>query len=197
VLNIYLTDVVRTHARPKESSQRIVTLSEFWEPYTLADVNGARCREYAERRTKQFRKACKPEQTNRPPLRVTEATARRELEELRAAINHHRREGLCSEIVFVALPEKGRGRDVDLTRSEAARLVWSAWRARQVMIDGVTDRATGKHVARFILAGLYTGTRHAAICGAAFQPAIGRGFVDLERGVFHRRAQGARETKKR
>ena len=52
-------------------------------------------------------------------------------------------------------------------------------------------------MARFILTGLYTGTRHAAICGAAFQPAIGRGHVDLDRGVFHRRAQGARETKKR
>jgi integrase len=29
------------------------------------------------------------------------------------------------------------------------------------------------------------------------QPAIGRGYVDLDRGVFHRRAAGARETKKR
>ena len=48
-----------------------------------------------------------------------------------------------------------------------------------------------------VLVGLYTGTRHAAICSAAFQPAIGRGHVDLERGVFHRRAQRRRETKKR
>jgi hypothetical protein len=28
-------------------------------------------------------------------------------------------------------------------------------------------------------------------------PSVGRGYLDLERGVFHRRAQGARETKKR
>ena len=65
------------------------------------------------------------------------------------------------------------------------------------MQDGATKRSVGKHIARFILAGLYTGTRHAAICGAAIQPAIGRGYVDLERGVFHRRSAGARETKKR
>jgi len=65
------------------------------------------------------------------------------------------------------------------------------------MQDGVTTRAVGKHTARFILVGLYTGTRHAAICGAAFQPAIGRGYGDLERGVFYRRGAGARETKKR
>src|SRR5262249_39277701 len=41
------------------------------------------------------------------------------------------------------------------------------------------------------------GTRHAEICSAALMPTIGRGHVDLERGVFYRRAQGARETKKR
>jgi len=65
------------------------------------------------------------------------------------------------------------------------------------MRDNETERAVGKHIARFVLVGLYTGTRHAAICGAALQPAIGRGYVDLDRGVFHRRARGARETKKR
>ena len=49
----------------------------------------------------------------------------------------------------------------------------------------------------FILVGLYTGTRSSAICGAAFMPTIGRGHVDLEQGVFYRRAIGRRQTKKR
>ena len=40
---------------------------------------------------------------------VTAAAARRELEDLRAAINHHRREGLCSEIVSVVLPRAAAG----------------------------------------------------------------------------------------
>src|SRR5208283_4740335 len=44
---------------------------------------------------------------------------------------------------------------------------------------------------------LYTGTRSSAICGAAVGPAIGRGYVDLDEGVFYRREPGARETKKR
>jgi len=65
------------------------------------------------------------------------------------------------------------------------------------MRDQRTQRAVGRHVARFILLGLYTGTRHAAICSAALMPTIGRGHVDLERGVFYRRAEGAHETKKR
>jgi hypothetical protein len=97
----------------------------------------------------------------------------------------------------VVLPEKPAGRNVWLTRSEAARILWAAWRARQIMRDQRTKRDVGKHIARFLLVGCYTGTRHAAICGAAFQPAIGRGHVDLDRGVFHRRAQGAKETRKR
>ncbi|MGJ4969688.1 hypothetical protein ACQR1N_18275 [Bradyrhizobium sp. HKCCYLRH1073] len=39
--------------------------------------------------------------------------------------------------------------------------------------------------------------RAGAICGAALTPAIGRGYVDLERGVFHRKALGAKTTNKR
>ena len=128
---------------------------------------------------------------------VTAAAARRELEDLRAAINHHRREGLCSETVSVALPARADARQRWLTRSEAARLLWAAWRAKQVMRDKDTRRAVGRHVARFILVGLYTGTRSAAICGAALMPTVGRGHVDLEQGVFYRRAIGRRQTKKR
>ena len=115
---------------------------------------------------------------------VTAAAARRELEDMRAAINHHRREGLCSEIVSVALPARADPRQRWLTRSEAGRLLWAAWRAKQVMRDKDTPRAVGRHVARFILEGLYTGTRSAAICGAALMPTVGRGHVDLERGCF-------------
>ena len=197
VLNIYLVDKAPKHARPEETKQRVLRLADYWQPYSLADVNGQRCRDYVAWRVGKPWKSSKPEKTKRPARLVTEAAARRELEDLRSAINHHRREGLCSEIISVVLPEKSPARDVWLTRSEAARLIWAAWRAKQVMRDKVTTRGVGKHIARFLLVGLYTGTRHTAICGAAFQPAIGRGYVDLERGVFYRRAQGARETKKR
>jgi integrase len=192
VLNIYDRDVVSSHARPVETGQRLLKLAEFWGPYSLDEVTGARCRQYEEWRCKQTVKSTK----NKPRL-VTKAAARRELEDLRAAINHHRREGLCSEIVSVVLPENSPGRDVYLTRLEAARLIRAAWRAKQIMRDKVTVRDVGKHIARFILVGLYTGTRHAAICGAAFRQAVGRGYLDLDRGVFYRRAKGERETKKR
>jgi integrase len=197
VLSIYLTEVTPRHERKEETKQRILTLDAWWAERTLADVNGKTCREYVAWRVGQPWKSANPGQTGNAPRLVTEAAARRELEDLRAAINHHRREGLCSEIVSVVLPEKPAPREQWLTRSEAARLLRAAWRARQLMRDERTWRAVGRHLARFILVGLYTGTRHAAICGAAMQPAIGRGYLDLERGVFHRRALGARETKKR
>jgi len=76
-------------------------------------------------------------------------------------------------------------------------VIWAAWRAKQKYQHHDTQRDVGKHIARFILLGLYTGTRHAAICGAALHPAIGRGYVDLERGMFYRRPKEAAETKKR
>jgi integrase len=197
VLNIYLADKAKHHARPEETKQRVLTLADFWQPYTLADVSGDRCRKYVARRVGQPWKSSKPERTGRPPRLITEGAARRELEDLRSAINYHRTEGLCSEIVSVTLPNKAAAREIWLTRSEAARLIWAAWRAKQAMRDKITQREVGKHIARFALVGLYTGTRHAAICGAAFNPAVGRGRVDLDAGVFHRRAQGVRETKKR
>jgi integrase len=197
VLAIYLTDVVPSHAREEETKQRVLTLDAWWSERTLADVNGANCRAYVDHRIAQPWKAAKPEQTGRPARIVTTAAARRELEDLRAAINHHRREGLCSETVSVVLPPRTDARERWLTRSEAARLLWTAWRAKQVMRDKGTLRAVGRHVARFILVGLYTGTRSSAICGAALIPTIGRGYVDLEQGVFYRRGIGRRETKKR
>jgi integrase len=65
------------------------------------------------------------------------------------------------------------------------------------MRDKNTKRAVGQHVARFILVGIYSGTRSSAICGAALMPTVGRGYVDLERGLFYRRAIGRRQTRKR
>ena len=153
-------------------------LGKWWAGKTLAEVTGQTCRAYAASRS-------------------TEQAARRELEDLRAAINHHRKEGLCHQIVGVWLPPKAQARERWLTRSEAAALIWSAYRYREVQKGKETDRRTRRHVARFILVALYTGTRSSAVCGAALRPTVGRGYVDLERGVFYRRAQGARETKKR
>lgn len=177
VLAIYARDIVPKHARPNESALRMKALASFFGRMTLAQINGTTCRTYA---------------GTRGP-----GAGRRELEELRAAINHHRREGLCSEVVEVRLPPRGPGRERWLTRKEAARLIRAAWRYREHQNGQATDRASRKHIARFILVALYTGSRAGVVCGAALGPAEGRGWIDLERGVFYRRPAGKRETKKR
>jgi integrase len=142
------------------------------------DINGELCRAYAR-------------------SRETEAGARRDLEELRAAINHHRQEGYCDKIISVVLPEKSTPRETWMTRSQAARLLWAAWRYREVQKGHPTGRHSRRHLTRFILVGLYTGTRAAAICGAALEPTEDKGWIDLDRGIFYRRPAGQRETKKR
>jgi integrase len=76
-------------------------------------------------------------------------------------------------------------------------LVLAAYRYREVQKGFATGRRSLVHVARFILVGLYTGTRAGAICSAALAPTPGKGWIDLESGVFYRRAVGRCETKKR
>lgn len=177
VLTLYARDVAPSHARPKETALRLAALDAYAKDDRLSAVNGAWCRAYA---------------ANRPA-----GSARRELEDLRAAINHHRREGLCSEIIEVVLPPAGVPRERWLTRTEAAALVLAAWRFRERQLGESTARASRRHVARFTLVALYTGSRAGAVCGAALEPMEGRGWIDLDRGVFYRRPAGRRETKKR
>jgi integrase len=96
------------------------------------------------------------------------------------------------------LPDAPESRERFLTRSEAAKLLWTAWRARkETKLLGSKGRLTSQHIARYILVGLYTGSRNGDICGAAIIPTIGRGYVDLERGIFRRRPDNKKETSKR
>jgi integrase len=177
VLAFYAERIVPKHARSKETLAKIERLLAFFGDKALADINGDLCRAFGEGRTT--------------------AARREDLIILRAAINFHREEGRCDRIVSVVLPEKNPGRERWLSRSEAAKLIWQAWRYREIQKGNVTTRASRQHVSRFILVGLYTGTRAGAICAAALGPRPGHAFIDLERGIFYRRPTGDAETKKR
>jgi hypothetical protein len=115
----------------------------------LGEVSGEACRSYTKRRRKK-------------------GGARRDLEDLRAAIGHHAAEGFHREIVKVSLPEKGEPRDKWLTRSDAAKLIWICWRYREMQkksrrpmedVKVPTAKRPLRHLARFILLGIYSGTR--------------------------------------
>ncbi|TYL83677.1 tyrosine-type recombinase/integrase [Bradyrhizobium cytisi] len=170
-----------------EFADRIGRLNDFFGGKMLAGVNAQTCGQYVKAR-------------GRP------GGARRDLEDLRAAINHHAREGLHRGLVRVALPAKGPGRERWLSRSEAAALLWACWRYREIQTRHrgplknqkiETGKRPLRHIARFILIGLYTGTRAGAIASASPYRDTGRSYVDLENGIFYRLAQGRRPTKKR
>jgi Site-specific recombinase XerD len=206
VVAIYLRDRVPEQKRPEKAAERFVQLLEFWGEKTLGDVNGRTCRDYVAWRTSMPWKSAKPDKTGKPPRMVTAAGARRELEDLRAAINYHRQEGYHREIVAVTLPARSAPRHRYLRRGELAAMVWHAWRLREqaVVVQGPrkgtpiqSKRRPARHIARFLLIGAYTGTRAAAIGAAAFEPTPGHGWVDLKSGLFYRADQNEVQTNKR
>jgi integrase len=144
----------------------------------LSDIKTATCQAYLD-----FVKAAR--------------SGRMDLELLRAAINHAYREQMLDRPMAVWLPPKSAPRERWLTRSEVAKLVWTAWRFRRTQDTGEDDWATRQHLARWMLIAAYTGTRKTAILNASFARAFGRGYIDLEQGPWHRRGQGVKATKKR
>ncbi len=179
-ISVYWTEHAQKLSRPEAIRKRLDNLLEFFGLHVVGDLTGTLQRRFVEDRG-------------------SESAARRELEDLAAAINYHLRDKVGGAIQQFrpVLPDAPEARDRWLTRSEAANLIWTAWRARKRNRGGSPGPYTGKHVARFILVALYSGTRSGAICGAALMPTIGRGYVDLDKGIFVRKGLGVRETNKR
>jgi integrase len=136
---------------------------------------------------------------------VSTGTARRELETLSAAINFAYREKKLSCPVRVSLPPKAPPRQRWLTRSEVAALLLGALGFQAVTFDSeshlpTTWRRQSKpqyHLARFILLGLYTGTRHDAILKLTWVSSLRGGWCDVEHGILYRKADDELETTKR
>ena len=187
LLLIYLTDRRASQQNKKQFDRRIKRLNDWWGGKKLSDVSGDSCRAYQRQRGNA-------------------GGSRSDLEDLRAAINYHAAEGLHRGIVKVALPAKGPPRDRWLTRDEAAQLLWTCWRYREHQKRGrgrvkghplPTEKRPLRHLTRFILIGLYTGTRAAAIASASPSQTTGRSFVDLKAGLYYRLAAGNVATNKR
>lgn len=187
VLSIFIDDRRDRQVNKTQFDRRMTRLATWWTSKTLADVRGDTCRDYEKHKGNK-------------------GGTRRDLEDLRAAINHHAKEGLHRGVVRITLPPRGQPRDRWLTRKEAAKLIWACWRARELQRRHrgrdagqilPTDKRPLRHLARFILIALYTGTRASAVASASPIAAIGRSFVDLERGIFYRLAAGKTATRKR
>lgn len=104
------------------------------------------------------------------------AAARADLEKLSGAIKYwHREISPLAIVPHVLLPARNEARDRWLTTSEAARLLWASRRT--------------EHLKRFILIGLYTGSRSGVIRKLEWS------WIDLNAGTMRRRPKGAPETK--
>lgn len=184
-LTLYATEHAPTVKAPERIGYAIPPLVAFWGELPVSAITPATCRAYGRQRVKVIRRD--PE--TRLPVETAPAspgTIRKELGILAAAIAWCAENGRLVNAPKVHLPEKPEPRDRWLTRAEAARLIRTAWRNPE-----------WRHVARFVLVALYTGTRKAAVLRLRFMANTSGGHVDTAAGMLYRRARGQAETKKR
>jgi integrase len=155
VMAVYL----REHAAHSPSRDFLVytaaSILNWWSGKTLSEVNGANCRAYVEWRTGQ------PHRRTKAHKPISRATARHDLKTLRTAIHwYHAEHGPLPSVPVVTLPERTPQReDYWLTRRAAAARLRAALASERT-----------RHVARFLLIGVYTGTRPGAILSLKWLP---------------------------
>jgi len=200
VVALYSQDKAATSGLDAATFDRFVAnLLGWWCERTLVDVKRSTCQAYAAHRMAQ------PDARFKDPKmapRVSSETARRELEMLSAAIGHWHGEDTLTTRPVVWLPDKPESPREALTRSQAAALLKASLGYRRGANGawqrlGGSARANRAHLRRFILIGLYTGTRHSAMRALLWEESLHQAWVDLDKGMIYRRGRGERETTKR
>ena len=147
---------------------RLQDLNFFFGDKKVSDIKAQLCRDFVDWSTGTPNENNKAAGISLRERAVSDQTARRRLEDLRAAINVYHAEHTLNVVPKITLPPKAEGRHRWLTRNEAARLlgaaigyVWdqarSSWKRRD---DGtllrrerwIIDRR--RPAARFVLIGL-------------------------------------------
>ena len=167
-LELYGSEHAPTVKDPVRIGHAIAALVPIVGSLPVAGLTSEVCRRYAKARGK------------------APGTIRKELGTLQTAVNYCHAEGYLTAAPKLRLPAKPPARDRWLTRGEVAKLLRAAYR-----------NPRSRHLARFILVAMYTGTRSEAILRMRFMPSVEGGWVDTERGIMHRRGSGEAETNKR
>lgn len=188
VIHHYITDISpRFESKPKQKRdfiKRMEALIRFWGEKFVSDINKRSCEEFA--------------------TKHAQSTARRMLEDLRAAVELSMGDDLIADTrVNFKLPPPRKARYRFYTREQAAKIVWAAYREKGTYsYTGKRAKAENRgqtiftkarpkrHIARFFLTACYTGTRTDRIEQASFIKEDGRPWIDLERGIFYRAWDG-------
>lgn len=192
----YVEEQAPSTKNPELIGYHMLRLNPFFGRMMVSEIDPKACRDY--------RKLRQSGQIGPKP--VLEATARRELETLQAALNFAYEEKKLLYPVKLKLGRKSPARIRHLSRTEVARLMGAALGYVPAYCDVVTRQPGGwcrmhrpqYHVARFILICLYTGTRHDATLKLRWQRAnAAGGWIDLDDQILYRKGDGEGETNKR
>jgi integrase len=174
----------------------IEKLGAFFAGRTVNDITPTSCADYVQWRIGQGdARSNKLEQKEATPRMLKPTTARNDLIALQAAVRFAWQNRKLTHLIPVAKPQASEPRPRFLTTSEAARLLAAAlgWDQR----GHRHPKRINRHLARFILIALYTGTRKDRILRLQWVENLQGGWVDLDRGILHRRAPNEAETKKK
>lgn len=199
VIALYGLEKAPKSPDPVSLKGRLQSLLDWWGDKTLADIRRSTCEAYVAWRIAQPIKSF----TRRAPRMPTDQTARRDLEDLSAAIGYWHEEHPLDRVPKVVLPAKPESPREALTRAQVARLLMACrgyrWTGRGWRkLDG-SAAANRRHLRRFLLLGVYTGTRPGVMPKLLWHESATQAWVDLDDGMIYRRGKEEREhaTKRR
>ncbi|MFK4398168.1 site-specific integrase [Bradyrhizobium elkanii] len=209
--------------RPKDTSDerawaqhdllliRLLDLNNFFGDKTVSQLKAQLCRDFVDWSTgtanDNHRKAgIKPRNGT-----VSDQTARRRLEDLRAAVNAYHAEHTLTVVPKVTLPPKAEGRHRWLTRNEAARLLGATigyvWDTEQETWKRSEDGELARRerwiirrrypAARFCLIGIYSARREETIRRTQWLPTTTHPWMNLDAMVYQGKGTLEQSTKKR
>lgn len=205
VLALYVLEKAPRTADVVSVKGRVKALRSWWTGKKLSDVRRSTCEAYVRDRTTQPIKSFREGAEDPKPLRcVSEQGARRELEDLSAAIGWWDKEYHLSRRPTVVKPSKPETPRDALTRSEAAALLLAAmgWRkgksGRWTRVRGCTI-ANRRHLRRFVLISVYSGSRSGVTKALLWNESATHAYVDLDDAYIYRRGKAERDhaTKRR
>ena len=189
VLAFYRRSITRRIERKKTASIEksagtrmihIDNLLTFWEDKYLADVRTSVCEKYADHRKAQpWRRGMRKGAEG-----VADSTIRQELKTLDQAITVWHGEAPLTARPVVSKPAPLPPRVRSLERDEVAQLLRAARRLRF------------PHLVRYILIGVYTGTRDDRIRRLRWLRATHDGYLDVKRGILYRAGSAEEQSTK-